>query len=132
MPEVKPAQPNLDVPLSTRASEATLAEIKEKLDRIPQNPAREDGNLALTQRDINDLLQILKQLVQTPLGRLAIDSTGRLRIIIDVAGAATPVSQSGTWTISAGGVFPVDQRWEIIQRANIEYNECQRSKFTFT
>ena len=46
MPEVKPAQPNLDVPLSTRASEATLLGIKERTDKIPDNPAREDGNLA--------------------------------------------------------------------------------------
>jgi len=82
--------------------------------------------------DLNDLLQILKQLVQSPLGRLAIDSTGRLRIIIDVAGVATPVTvSSGSVTVSAGGVFPIDQRFEMIQRSNIEYNECQRSKFTF-
>jgi hypothetical protein len=27
---------------------------------------------------------------------------------------------------------PVDQRFEVMQRANIEYNECQRSKMAFS
>jgi hypothetical protein len=36
----------LDVSLSTRASESTLLQIKQNTDRIPINPAREDGNLA--------------------------------------------------------------------------------------
>jgi hypothetical protein len=84
------------------------------------NPATEDGNL-------NDSLQLLKMLIQSPLGRLAIDNYNRLRVIVDSV-PTTPVSQSGTWNL---GNFPIDQRWEMIQRANIEYNECQRSKFTF-
>jgi hypothetical protein len=82
-------------------------------------PALEGGN-------INDLLQLFKMLVQSPIGRLAIDSAGRLRIIIDASSRETPVSQSGNWsmpTYSNGST--------IFQLANIEYNECQRSKFTF-
>jgi hypothetical protein len=82
-------------------------------------PALEGGN-------INDLLQLFKMLVQSPIGRLAIDNAGRLRIIIDASSTATPVSQSGNWsmpTYSNGSV--------VFQLANIEYNECQRSKFTF-
>jgi hypothetical protein len=108
----------LDVSLSTRASEQTLSQIKQNTGRIPTNPATEDGNL-------NDILQLLKMLIQSPLGRLAIDSTNRLRTIVEGTAAVT---QSGTWNL---GNFPIDQRWEMVQRANIEYNECQRSKFTF-
>lgn len=74
-----------------------------------------------TNSDLNDLLQIFKQFVQTPIGRLAIDSAGRLRIIQE----SVPTTAV---TIAAA---PVDQRFEMIQRSNIEYSECQRSKFTF-
>jgi len=61
--------------------------------------------------------------------RLAIDSTGRLKVMIDVA---LPAGTNIIGYIGAGGVFPIDQRYEMMQRANIEFNECQRSKFTFT
>jgi hypothetical protein len=88
------------------------------------NPAKEDGNL-------NDLLQLLKMLIQSPIGRLAIDSANRLRVVVDTTVA---VSQSGTWTISQSGVWMMPS-WtpgNIQQQlSNIEYNECQRSKFTF-
>lgn len=88
---------------------------------------------------IQDIDQLLRTLLNTPLVRLAIDAAGRMRVIIDVAGTATPVTQSGTWNmtqtgtwiLSAGGVFPVDQRWELIQRANIEFAECQRNRMAF-
>ena len=89
---------------------------------------------------LQDIDVLLRTLLNTPLARLAVDSAGRLRIIIDVAGTATPVTLASTvlaagtasiGVLGAGGVFPVDQRFELIQRANIEYNECQRSKFTF-
>jgi hypothetical protein len=80
------------------------------------NPATEDGNL-------NDLLQLLKMLIQSPIGRLAIDSLNRLRVIID----STPaVSQSGVWMMPSWTPGNIQQ-----QLSNIEYNECQRSKFTF-
>ena len=78
-------------------------------------------------------LALLKMLLDTPLARLSIDSASRLRTIIDNPTLA--VTQSGTWTIGsvgAGGVFPVDQRYEMIQRANIEFAECQRERFTFS
>jgi hypothetical protein len=81
-------------------------------------PALESGNL-------NALLQLLRMLIQGPIGRLAIDASNRLRTVVE---GTLSVSQSGTWNL---GNFPIDQRWEMIQRANIEYNECQRSKFTF-
>lgn len=79
-------------------------------------PALESGN-------INDLLQLFKMLVQSPIGRLAIDGSGRLRTAVESAS----VSQSGNWsmpTYSNGSI--------IFQLSNIEYNEVQRSKFTFT
>ena len=108
---IKARTDNLDIALST---------IKTGTDRIPLSPS--------TETTLNALLVVLQHLINSPLGRLAVDSAGRLRILVDAAGTATPVTQSGTWNL---GNFPVDQRWEIIQRANIEYNECQRSKFTF-
>ena len=39
-------QPNMDVALSTRATETTVAGIKTGTDKIPASPATEDGNLA--------------------------------------------------------------------------------------
>jgi len=39
-------QPNMDVALSTRATETTAAGIKTGTDKIPADPAREGGNLA--------------------------------------------------------------------------------------
>jgi hypothetical protein len=39
-------QPNMDVALSTRATEATVAGVKTGTDKIPADPAREGGNLA--------------------------------------------------------------------------------------
>jgi hypothetical protein len=97
---------NLDVALSSVASENTLEEIG---------------------ASVTNLYILLQALLQTPLSRLAIDGGGRLRIVIDAAGVATPVTQSGAWmmpTYSNGSI--------VFQLANIEYNECQRSKFTFT
>lgn len=116
---IKAKTDNLDVALSA---------IKTGTDRIPLSPS--------TEATLNALLVVLQHLINSPLGRLTVDSAGRLRILIDAAGTATPVTQSGTWSVAQSGTwnlgnFPVDQRWEIIQRANIEYNECQRSKFTF-
>jgi len=78
-------------------------------------PAIESGNL-------NDLLQLFKMLIQSPIGRLSIDSVGRLRTSID---STVGVYQSGNWsmpTYSNGNI--------TVQLSNIEYNECQRSKFT--
>jgi hypothetical protein len=79
------------------------------------NPATEDGNL-------NDLLQLLKMLIQSPLGRLAIDSANRLRVILESSG----VYQSGVWMMPSW--TPGNIQYQL---SNIEYNECQRSKFTF-
>jgi hypothetical protein len=47
------------------------------------------------------------------------------------SGAASPSvgSQQGVLPVFQ---VPVDQRFEVMQRANIEYNECQRSKMTFS
>lgn len=89
---------------------------------------------AIDPRTLDLLLRIL---LNTPFARLAPDGQGRLRITLDSvalpAGSAVigAVTKSGTWTVDAGGVFPVDQRYEMIQRANIEFTQCQRSKFTF-
>ncbi len=75
---------------------------------------------------INALTMTLQQLIQTPLGKLSMDSAGRLRILVDASGTTLPVSQSGNW------MFPAYAPGSMMfQLANIEYNECQRSKFTF-
>ncbi len=117
---IKAKTDNLDIALSA---------IKTGTDKIPPSPS--------TETTLNALLVVLQHLINSSLGRLTIDSAGRLRILIDAAGTATPVTQSGTWSVAQSGTwnlgnFPIDQRWEMIQRANIEYNECQRSKFTFS
>ena len=95
---------------------------------------------------IQDIDQLLRTLLNNPMSRLALDATGRLRVVIDVAGVATPVTQSGTFTVGISGTpsvsaaqsgawnlgnFPVDQRWELMQRADIEYAGCQRNRMTF-
>lgn len=96
-----------------------------------------------------DIDLLLKTFLGTPLARLAVDSAGRLRIVIDVAGVATPVTQSGTFTVglsagqtlatlttlttlSAITTFPYGQSWELMQRANIEYDQIQRSRMVIT
>jgi hypothetical protein len=84
-----------------------------------------------------DIDVLLRTLLNTPLARLSVDSAGRLRIVIDVAGIATPVTiSSGTVTtvstLSAITTFPYGQSWELMQRANIEYDQIQRSKMVIT
>lgn len=86
---------------------------------------------------LQDIDTLLRTLLNTPLARLAIDSAGRLRIIIDVAGVATPITiSSGTVTtlstLSTITTFPYGQSWELMQRANMEYDQIQRSKMVIT
>jgi hypothetical protein len=96
----------LDVNLSSVASQNTLEEIQ-----VP----------------VEIIFKLMHILLQTPINRIAIDSAGRLRVIIDASGAATPVTQSGTW------MMPTYSNDNIqFQLSFIEYNECQRSKFTFS
>jgi hypothetical protein len=85
-------------------------------------PAIEEGN-------INSLLELFKMLIQSPLGRLAIDGSNRLRVFIDggTSAANVGVTQSGNWSIPT-----YSNGSTVFQLSNIEYNECQRSKFTFT
>lgn len=90
--------------------------------------------VAIEGGNINNLLQLFKMLIQSPIGRLAIDSSGRLKMVIDLAGVATPVTQSGTWSVTENGIWmmPTYSNDNIqFQLSFIEYNECQRSKFTF-
>jgi hypothetical protein len=97
------------------------------------------GNEAVPVK-LQDIDTLLRTLLNTPLARLAVDSAGRLRIIIDVAGVATPVTQSGTFTVglSSGqtlgtlATHPYGQSWELMQRANIEYDQIQRSRMVIT
>jgi len=72
---------------------------------------------------------ILAQLVNL-LSRFAVDSSGRLRIVIDVAGTATPVTLAST-VVSSITSFPYGQAEEMKQRGDIQYDECQRGKMTF-
>jgi outer membrane receptor protein involved in Fe transport len=97
--------------------------IWEKLDTLTKALESVSQDALLTKQQDIDVL--LRTLLNSPLIRTSVDSAGRLRIVIDAAGTATPV------TLSSVGNFPVDQRFEVIQRSNIEYGECQRNKFTF-
>jgi len=131
---IKSKTDNLDIALSTRASEQTLLQVKQNTDRIPTNPATEDGNL-------NDLLQILKQLAQTAIFKAGIVNPDYLKIYVmnpyyTSVSSGGNIATAGAPTLGTPYFFyvwqvPIDQRWEVMQRANIEYNECQRSKFTF-
>ena len=94
-------------------------------------------------------LQKMNQLLAI-LGRLTLTTTPNagLRVSADnftpgtIYGANGIPTGSGTLgsasplvaTSNPLAVFqvPIDQRWEVMQRANIEYNECQRSKMTFS
>jgi hypothetical protein len=85
-----------------------------------------DGNIVS-----GSVLQALHDVALT-LSRFSPDSAGRMRIIIDVAGTATPISTVATLSaLSAITTFPYGQSWELMQRGNMEYAECQRNKFTF-
>jgi hypothetical protein len=78
-------------------------------------------------KDLNDLLQLFKMLIQSPLGKLAIDSANRLRVTAAVeSNPTTAVTQSGVWMMPSWTPGNIQQ-----QLSNIEYVECQRSKFTF-
>ena len=112
-----------------------LGDLLVKLDALTKALESISQDALLTkQQDIDTLLRTL---LNTPLARLAVDSAGRLRIIIDVAGIATPVTiSSGTVTtvstLSAITTFPYGQSWELMQRANIEYDQIQRSRMVIT
>ncbi|TLN15759.1 hypothetical protein FDZ71_07080 [bacterium] len=64
-----------------------------------------------------------------------------MRVIIDVAGTATPVTQSGTWTVGLsagsnviGGVTlsPYGQAMDLEQTMYLVYQNSQRDKMTFS
>lgn len=86
---------------------------------------------------------LLRRVVKLLESNAVVDLANRQRITIDSIGPATgitttiPVSGTVTATVSsctiaAGGVFPVDQRWEIVDRATTAYNLGIRSKLTFS
>ena len=89
------------------------------------------------------LLAILQQLVQSAIGRLAIDAFGRLKVYQDMYPSGLVAVTSGGNGPTAGApvissqqyypcwVGPVDQRWEMIQRSNQEFSVAQRANFTF-
>lgn len=108
-----------------RAIHKALVNLTKALESMAQD------SLLTKQLDIDVLLRTI---LNTPAARLAVDSAGRLRIIIDVAGVATPVTiSSGIVTIlSAITTFPYGQSWELMQRANIEYDQIQRSRMVIT
>ncbi len=107
------------------------------------------GQLTAVQQDIDMLTRLI---LNSPLLRTAIDGSNQLRTVpavsIPISGTLQGVGFTGSnATINAptngapanGTVYympvwtgPVDQRWELIQRANIEYNEAQRSKMAFS
>jgi hypothetical protein len=94
-------------------------------------------------------LQKLNQLLAI-LGRLTLSTTPNagLRVSADNFTVGTIYGANGIPTGSATlgsaspavatsypvPVFqvPIDQRFEVMQRGNIEYNECQRSKMAFS
>lgn len=90
-------------------------------------------------RDWSDDLSNLFLLLQKVFGEMPVDTYYRLPRVIHEgatrasgsyptsgAPAATTTNYVPVWT------GPVDQRFELMQRSNIEYHECQRNKFTFT
>jgi len=86
-----------------------------------------------------DIDTLLRSLLNTPFARTAITGSGQLRTAVEnitTSWVSGNVPTSGAPTIGSVNwatvwIGPVDQRWMIIQMANIEYNECQRSKFAF-
>lgn len=146
---IKGKTDNLDAKLSDIKSktdnlDAKLSDIKTGTDKIPDSPSQEhitaddphavrvaDGTGFIgPTRPFDVQLQgidlLLRTLLNTPFARSAIDPQGRLRIIIDAAGTATPVSSLSTIT-----TFPYGQQWDLVDSSFIAYTECQRSKMMF-
>jgi hypothetical protein len=114
-----------------------------------EEPWYPEGQYEKAYKNIFHELQKLNQLLAI-LGRLAISPTpaNALRVSADNLTVGTVYGAngipSGSSTLGAAApllatsspiaVFqiPIDQRWEVMQRANIEYNECQRSKMAFS
>lgn len=98
---------------------------------------------------VSEIDTLTRHLLNSPLVRAPVDSAGRQRVTVDnvaqnsasYLAATTGSSNVSGPTMGAptgvGGYFtwvwqgPVDQRFEMMQRSNIEYNEVQRSKMTF-
>jgi len=98
-----------------------------------KKPSPETVELA----EVIDLLT--RTLLNNPLMRSSITPEGRLRVNADnlpifwvnsnIPTSGAPAFGSANWvTVWIG---PVDQRWMIIQMANMEYALCQRNRFTF-
>jgi hypothetical protein len=98
-----------------------------------------EGPLRLV--DLVQLDALLRCMSQTALFQTRVDSSGRLCVIIDAAGTATPVTMSGTWTVGLstgtnviGGVTfsPYGQAMDLEQTMYLGYQNAQRDKMTFT
>jgi hypothetical protein len=115
-----------------------------------EEPWYPEGQYEKAFKNIFHELQKLNQLLAI-LGKLTITTSPAqaLRVSADnltattVYGANTIPAGSSTLGAAAPSVatqtgvvpvfqIPVDQRFEVMQRANIEYNECQRSKMAFS
>jgi len=95
----------LDVLLSTRASEATLTDIKTKTDNIPSDPAREGGNLATIASRLDITLSALRDALkgasnkdfstlETELDKKADEATTPNEYTVTLTNADTEYSQA--------------------------------------
>ncbi|MCJ7455808.1 hypothetical protein MUP07_03575 [Candidatus Bathyarchaeota archaeon] len=151
--DIKSKTDNLDAKLSdVKTGTDYLSAIKAKTDNIPASPSQEhvaandphavrltDGSAFLDPRQVSiqELDALLRYMLQTGLFQTSVDSAGRLRVIIDVAGTATPVTiSSGTVTtvstLSAITTFPYGQAMGLDQMMYLVYQDAQRDKMTFS
>jgi hypothetical protein len=136
--------------------DAKLSDIKTGTDKIPDAPAEEhvaandphavrltDGSAFLDPRQVSiqELDALLRYMLQSGMFQTSVDSAGRLRVIIDVSGTATPVTESGTWNVGLssgsnviGGVTlsPYGQGMDLEQKMYLVYQGAQRDKMTFS
>jgi len=129
----------LDVNLSTRASEQTLLQVKQNTDRIPTNPATEDGNLAairsytenldvaLSSRASENTLQQIKQNTDripsnpaTENGNLALIKSNTDKLDTNLSTRASETTLSGIKTQTDKLSFDSNNRLAIQNEPNID------------
>jgi len=100
------------------------------LDQAQINPAEEDGA-------IGELRRLMTAFLQSPMGKAALAPTGHLRVSMEgsVAGPSSAVnaSQTGTWNLgNLTGVFPINQQFELTDRARHAYAVGVRANLAFS
>lgn len=102
--------------------------------------AAEEETLAALREMTNTLETLTRLLAQSPINRTRVNASSDLAVTAGISGQASAGNSGaitsgapsvGTTTWLPVWVGPVDQRFEMAQRSNIEYSEAQRSRFTF-